>query len=192
MNFDGNGQTRLTTNQDDDWSPAWSPNSREITFVSNRDQNFEVYVMNADGSNQTNLTNNPAMEDSRNARPSWSPDGNMIIFESQGHPRSSPVLRQILGITSILLQTGLLMGFVLLAMQRWTLPLGSLTLVFTLNTALMVSQEDEYIFGLIPAAGLAGLASDLLLHWLKPSARQPGGLRLFAFAVPTSFMDYFF
>lgn len=32
----------------------------QIAFVSDRDGNFEIYVMNADGSNQTNLTNNPA------------------------------------------------------------------------------------------------------------------------------------
>jgi hypothetical protein len=37
--------------------------------VTNRDGNFEVYVMNADGSNQTNVTNNPA--DDRDA--DWQP-----------------------------------------------------------------------------------------------------------------------
>jgi len=31
-----------------------------IAFFSDRDGNFEIYVMNADGSNQTNLTNNSA------------------------------------------------------------------------------------------------------------------------------------
>ena len=38
--------------------PAWSPDGRRIAFVSDRDGNFEVYVMNADGSGQRNLTRN--------------------------------------------------------------------------------------------------------------------------------------
>jgi len=41
----------------------------KIAFLSDRDGNNEIYVMNADGSEQTNLTNNPASDYS----PSWSP-----------------------------------------------------------------------------------------------------------------------
>ena len=40
-----------------------------IAFVSDRDGNGEIYVMNTDGSGQTRLTNNPAVD----ASPSWSP-----------------------------------------------------------------------------------------------------------------------
>ena len=40
-----------------------------ILFISERDGNIEIYVMDADGSNQTNLTNNPADDYS----PVWSP-----------------------------------------------------------------------------------------------------------------------
>jgi Tol biopolymer transport system component len=43
-----------------------------------RDANWEVYVMNADGSGQTNLTNNAADDE----WPSWSPDGRKIAFTS--------------------------------------------------------------------------------------------------------------
>ena len=46
-----------------------SPEQTKIAFVSDRDGNVEIYVMNADGSEQINLTNNPASDYS----PSWSP-----------------------------------------------------------------------------------------------------------------------
>jgi Tol biopolymer transport system component len=42
-------------------------NGGEIAFVSNRDGNAEFYVMNADGTSQTNLTENSAYDD----MPSW-------------------------------------------------------------------------------------------------------------------------
>ena len=50
----------------------------KIAFVSDRDGNDEIYVMNADGSGQTRLTNNLAQDN----RPDWSPDGSKIAFAS--------------------------------------------------------------------------------------------------------------
>ena len=52
-------------------------NSR-IVFTSARDGNLEIYVMDADGSNQENLTNSPAND----SQPDWSPDGTKIAFVS--------------------------------------------------------------------------------------------------------------
>src|SRR5438034_1052892 len=54
-----------------------SPQGR-IAFVSERDGNAEIYVMNADGSGVTRLTDNPAVD--RN--PAWWPDSSRILFES--------------------------------------------------------------------------------------------------------------
>ena len=47
-----------------------------ITFRSSRDDNFEIYFMNADGSNQTRVTNHPAID----AISDWSPDGTQLVF----------------------------------------------------------------------------------------------------------------
>jgi len=49
-----------------------------IAFQSERDGNPEIYVMRADGSGQTNLTNNPAAD----MAPAWSPDGTRLAFIS--------------------------------------------------------------------------------------------------------------
>jgi TolB protein len=49
--------------------PAWSPDGSQIAFTSDRDGSREVYIMNADGSGQINLTKNPAYD----VAPTWSP-----------------------------------------------------------------------------------------------------------------------
>ena len=51
----------------------------QIAFVSNRDGNDEIYVMDTDGGNLQNLTNNPADD----FHTSWSPGGKRIAFVVQ-------------------------------------------------------------------------------------------------------------
>lgn len=50
----------------------------KIAFASDRDGNFEIYVMNADGGGLTRLTDNPAED----TQPTWSPDGTRLAFVS--------------------------------------------------------------------------------------------------------------
>src|SRR5436309_2843912 len=50
----------------------------KIVFASDRDGNNEIYVMDADGSHQTRLTNNPADD----ILPAWSPDGTKIAWST--------------------------------------------------------------------------------------------------------------
>jgi tetratricopeptide (TPR) repeat protein/pSer/pThr/pTyr-binding forkhead associated (FHA) protein len=65
----------------DDTAPA-AYGSR-IAFMSNRDGNWELYIMNDDGSGVRRLTNNAAND----GLPTWSPDGRTIAFVSdQGGP----------------------------------------------------------------------------------------------------------
>ena len=58
--------------------PAWSPDGQQIAFVTNRDGNYEIYAMNADGRGLVNLTRHEATDQ----RPAWSPDGRQIAFVS--------------------------------------------------------------------------------------------------------------
>ena len=59
-------------------TPTAEPIPCMIAFDSDRDKNREIYVMNPDGKNPVNLTNNPAED----FEPVWSPDGDQIAFVS--------------------------------------------------------------------------------------------------------------
>jgi Tol biopolymer transport system component len=76
MNADGSGLRNLTRSPGHDFAPAWSPDGRKIIFTRSRDmtifppwENVEIYVMHADGSDQRNLTRNPAFDSYPHGRP---------------------------------------------------------------------------------------------------------------------------
>jgi Tol biopolymer transport system component len=84
MSADGTGVERLSDVEGE--YPAWSPDGTRIAFESYvggttpfGDPNYDVFIMDANGSNEQNLTNGP---DSYDGYPSWSPDGEWIAFES--------------------------------------------------------------------------------------------------------------
>jgi len=78
MNADGSAPTRLTTGGSYG-SPSWSPDGQRIAFHGSPGPGpDQIRVMNADGSNQTQLTATGFSE----VGPSWSPDGREIAFAS--------------------------------------------------------------------------------------------------------------
>ena len=74
VNADGSGQRQLTRVGADTARAAWSPDGKRIAFHSTRDKptgsqimDYEIYVMDADGSNIRRLTFNKAFD----AHPDW-------------------------------------------------------------------------------------------------------------------------
>ena len=93
VNADGTGQTNLTDHPAMDHWARWSPDGRRIVFASDRDGDrksaefvrpsevhTQVYVMNADGSGVTRLTDSSTPD----FAPHWSPDGLWISFTRVG------------------------------------------------------------------------------------------------------------
>src|SRR5690348_11650734 len=58
-------------------APDWSPGGDKIVYVSNQTGDYRIWVMNADGSGQRQLADDPGFAD---LEPAWSPDGARILF----------------------------------------------------------------------------------------------------------------
>ncbi len=71
-------QTQLTHNDTFDGFASPSADGQWIAFYSGRDGDYEIYVMDVNGNNQSRLTTSKG----RDASPSFSPDGRWVVFES--------------------------------------------------------------------------------------------------------------
>src|SRR5215472_9594336 len=77
-NENGSGVLRLTDNQARDIYPRFSPDGNWIAFSSNREGNYDVYVIPAAGGKPRQLTYHSADDNVVG----WSPDGKKILFQS--------------------------------------------------------------------------------------------------------------
>ena len=77
MNNDGSNAWQLTKDHSDT-SPDWSPRGAQIAFMSHRSGNWDLYLIESDGSGLKPLTTDPSNE----GLPCWSPDGDRIAFIS--------------------------------------------------------------------------------------------------------------
>ena len=73
VNEDGSGQAQFSAiTQPSPTGPAWSPDGLKLAFASGG----EIWVINANGTNELRLTTNATAD----ADPAWSPDGAKIVF----------------------------------------------------------------------------------------------------------------
>ncbi len=78
-NADRSAPTQLTHGDARNWGPSWSPDGTKIAFGTTRDGEFDIYLMNPDGSGQARLMSHAGTNDTF---PALSPDGKKIVFTS--------------------------------------------------------------------------------------------------------------
>lgn len=93
MDVDGSNKVRLTENGATNWAPSWHPDGKRIIFSSNMDDwreelktfghNFELYLMNADGTGLERITFNQVFD----SFPMFSRDGRKLAFGSNRNPQ---------------------------------------------------------------------------------------------------------
>ena len=76
---------KLVSSTQEDSSPNFSPDGKQIAFASRRSGSFEIWVCASDGSSPRQLTN---IGGPLTGTPRWSPDGSLIAFDSwaEGNP----------------------------------------------------------------------------------------------------------
>lgn len=79
MDADGSEPRRVTRDEARDSWPDFSPDGRELAFVSDRDGNAEIYRVRTDGTHLVRITHSPGQD----GFPDWHPDGSRILFESR-------------------------------------------------------------------------------------------------------------
>src|SRR5437667_4894072 len=67
------------------WSPVWSPDDRQIAFSGTHGGITDLYIVDADGKNLRQLTNDQYAD----LQPAWSPDGRRIAFATDRSPESN-------------------------------------------------------------------------------------------------------
>ncbi|HXM58672.1 MAG TPA: hypothetical protein VOB72_24950 [Candidatus Dormibacteraeota bacterium] len=114
-------------------------------------------------------------------------------FTSQWSAMPQPSFTDLgeeLGMLGVIVQAGLLMAVVLLLVRRFTLPLGSLTLLMGVNAVfvtLIKGADPVILIGV-----LGGVVADVLYAVLRPSPARLDQVRAFAFLVPTALYTLYF
>ena len=79
MQWRGSSLTNLTNSSENDWTPVYSPTENKIAFSTyfQEQDNYDIFIMNDDGTNKENLTNTTGYE----KFPQFSPDGSFLVYQ---------------------------------------------------------------------------------------------------------------
>jgi TolB protein len=165
MNADGTDATQLTSDPNGNLWPSWSPDGRRIAFTSFRGGAEQVWSMAADGSDVTNLSRSDTTVDTE-WDGSWGPDGRIAFMRAQQpFATDQPIVRQDLGVATVLI-TALLLALIVALLVLSNPPFGAVAVVMGVAALLAGASVDDVRF--VPTAALAGLAVDVALR-LAPS-----------------------
>ncbi|MEI7547074.1 MAG: DPP IV N-terminal domain-containing protein [Actinomycetota bacterium] len=78
MNADGSEAHAITNGPNSHHHPSWSPDGKKIVFSSDSANHQGIFVVNADGSGEAQLTTG-----GHDQSPSWSPDGTKIVYDTK-------------------------------------------------------------------------------------------------------------
>jgi TolB protein len=83
--YDGNNPHALLVSNQPIMSPVWSPNGKEIAYVSFEGNRASIYAQNIFSATRKLLSNHPGI----NNAPAWSPDGNKLalVLSDTGYPK---------------------------------------------------------------------------------------------------------
>ena len=96
IDLDGGMIAQVTDNTADE-APAVSPDGSRVAFMSMRDEMWDLYVVNSDGTDLIQLTADAA----RDGLPVWAPDGQTIIFASDRSDTETEGIEATWGIWAI-------------------------------------------------------------------------------------------
>ena len=97
VNSDGSGLAPVTDGPGLDFDPTWSPDGNQIVFSSNREGNDELYSLDLDSGNLTNLTETT---DSDEFFPRFSPDGTSIAYVSDPVELGEPFALELMEVAT--------------------------------------------------------------------------------------------
>ena len=86
VRIDGTGAARLTSGENGETQPRWSPDGKSIAFIAKRDGDevAQIYLLPMDGGEARRLTSTPP----RSQQPAWSPDGRDDLLHGRRSRRS--------------------------------------------------------------------------------------------------------
>ena len=159
--------------------PSWSPDGKRLAFVKSEHGVDQVCVSTSARGAAVDVSRLSGIDASR---PAWTSRGEIVFVASGRSPADRSDYSLALSLAGALVQSVVIAGGALLLVRRWRVPLGALTVVLTLFTLAMATQNDDYFA--VPAAFVAGVLADAGLAWWKDRGRTGWPFYALGFGMP--------